>query len=185
MRSLSRKIKVLLLFSIVLLYVVLPGWAQTGGWKQEEGGRIRISLDGNPRGTEEAQAYGLVEVELKPGWKTYWKNPGSSGFAPELELTHVATDGQEKKLVTQLLFPTPRKLPEKKGEGWIYGYQHRVALPFRLTLPSRTGEVSGHLLIGLCDDVCIPVSIDFAFDLGDTADFLTKGRIEAALAALP
>jgi len=176
---------------VLLLVFYQPAMAQTGDWHHQEGGRIRISFDSSPRGAAAGEAHGLIEVALADGWKTYWKDPGSSGMAPELEIiyfdsAHFDSDRlrEATKLEVELMFPPPRKLPEKKGDGWIYGYQHGVHLPFRLTLPTKAGKIVGHLLIGLCDDVCMPVMIDFAFDLEEKADFLTKGRIEAALAAL-
>jgi len=160
--------------------------AQTGEWQVEEGGRIRVSYDANPRrGVEAGEVHGVIEVELEPGWKTYWKNPGSSGMAPELKFFYSNERGEKTELASELLFPTPSTFTDETGKGVIFGYKNLVALPFRLTLPAKTGKILGSLLIGLCDDVCMPVQVDFVFDIDKRADFLTKGRIEAAMAALP
>jgi len=159
--------------------------AQTGDWWQEEGGRIRISFDANPLGSPVGVAYGLIEVELRKGWKTYWKNPGSSGFGPELDIGYFNAQGQETKLTSELLFPAPHIFYEGQGNEQNIGYDNKLHLPFRLNLPSHRGRITGQVLIGLCDDICMPAQVDFAFDAGGRADFLTKGRIAAALSDLP
>jgi len=40
-------------------------------------------------------------------------------------------------------------------------------------------------LVGLCETICLPVHVDFSFDLSQKADFSTKGRIAAALETIP
>jgi len=186
MQNFFRKINWLIYYFVILLAFCLPALPQSGKWIQEEGGRIRISFDAQPNKRYENMTYGLIEVELKAGWKTYWKNPGSSGFAPELNITYAGSKGGDKRenLETKLLFPIPMIIPEKEGKGVIIGYQERLDLPFRVDLPAKTGAISGHLLIGLCKEICVPVGIDFSFNVNDFVDFPTKGRIEAALAMI-
>jgi len=185
MSNLFRKNKAISSFLGLIFYVVSPVVAQTGDWQMQEGGRIRISFDAQPRFVSEGEAHGLIEVELKPGWKTYWKDPGSSGMAPQLDLFASAGDFDEIKLNSELLFPEPSIFAEKAGTGVTFGYKNAVQLPFRLTMLAETRAITGSLWIGLCDDVCMPTQVQFAFDVKGEADFLTKGRIEAAFAALP
>jgi len=174
------------LLTVFILISSQAAMAQTGEWHVEEGGRIRISYDTKPRrGVEAGEVHGVIEVELNPGWKTYWKNPGSSGMAPKLQFFYHADDEERlKPLDFQFLFPAP-KLFEGVGEEFINGYQDYVSLPFSVTFPEKVDEIVGHLSIGLCKDVCLPVSMDFSIDLHGRADFATKARIELAREALP
>lgn len=70
----------------LLLLALAPGaHAASSEWHHVEGGSIRIVTSGAP----DAQGIlrGALEIRLKPGWKTYWLDPGSSGVPPTLDVT--------------------------------------------------------------------------------------------------
>ena len=64
-----------LLMSAVLL--ASPALASSSSWYASEGGRIRLVTTGKPDSAGRIQ--GVLEIALKPGWKTYWRDPGDSG----------------------------------------------------------------------------------------------------------
>jgi len=123
------------------------------------------------------QIYGLIAMELKPGWKTYWRNPGTSGFAPKIEL-----DGGAR---AEILFPVPQLFREP-GEEWSYGYKTHIMLPFRLILPwQQQNFYSGTLTIGICETLCMPQKIPFRFSTSIVDNDKEKAGIAAALATVP
>jgi len=172
--------------TILFLVFSQAAMAQTGQWHVEEGGRIRISFDPAPRGALMSEVNGLIEVELEEGWKTYWRNPGSSGMVPELKLFDLKGDENKplRKFVSRVDFPAPELFEKENGE-FINGYQGKVLLPFWGRLFDKTDEISGQLSMGLCKDICLPVLIDFSMDVTKHADFPTKARIELAHDAMP
>ena len=97
-----------------------------------------------------------LEITLAPGWKTYWRAPGDSGIPPSF-----AFSGGDITAV-QPHFPVPH-VYEDFGIRSI-GYEDSVIFPLRLTVPDDGSTVSmaGQIEIGVCDDICIPVTLDFA-----------------------
>ena len=70
------------------------------------------------------------KIKLDPHWHTYWKNPGDSGIAPDIQFTLGST-----KLPAKLEYPCPTAL---LADGMtIYGYENEVTFLARLTPPKN------------------------------------------------
>ena len=95
-----------------------------------------------------------LEITLAEGWKTYWRAPGEGGIPPLLRFS--GSSGIEGMSIH---WPSPDVF-SINGMRSI-GYNDRVILPLEL-LVDDTGEVhlDGELELGVCQDVCVPVSID-------------------------
>ncbi|MBW7921059.1 MAG: hypothetical protein H3C51_03055 [Rubellimicrobium sp.] len=123
---------------------VLPGW-QTG------------------RGTVMAG----LRLRLAPGWKTYWRAPGEAGIPPQFFWT-----GSDNLRAAGFHWPVPEVF-ETSGLRSI-GYHDEVVIPLELTPADASAPVhlAGEVDLGVCDDICVPVSLDFAADLdvGDRRD---------------
>ncbi len=92
-----------------------------------------------------------VQLRMKPGWKTYWRNPGDSGVPPSFDFK-----GSENLKHAEPLYPAPRRLPEANGTA--IGYEDEVVFPIRIT-PEREGEPVTLRLVfdyGLCKELCVP-----------------------------
>ena len=172
-----RKYSIMILFLAGFSALFLPAQAQTSTWHMIEGGRIRFAFAPSTNNDKNKLIYGVMELELKPGWKTYWSNPGNSGMPPAITLDQPAK--------TDILFPAPQLLED--GKDWAFGYKEHVLLPFSITAlhPESSPQISGSVLIGICNVLCIPETIPFQFTTDETPDLLTRGRIRAALSALP
>jgi len=115
-----------------------------------------------------------LKLEHKPGWHTYWKNPGDSGLPTTLAWTLPAGVS-----AGDIEWPTPSRLPI--GPLLNYGYDGTVLLP--VTLQMSPGFAAATLAVKLhaewlvCKDVCIPEGGDFVLDV--PADAATAG--DAAL----
>ncbi|MGE7371100.1 protein-disulfide reductase DsbD domain-containing protein [Neorhizobium sp. NPDC001467] len=131
--------------------------AETTAWAQNEGGRMRIvTLPPDAAG----RVRGGLEIEPKPGWITYWREPGEAGIPPRLSLADGAA-----ATIGDIEFPVPRRV----GDGKLLdiGYDKPVTLPFELTVadPQTPQPVTVSGFIGLCREICIPFQADFALQL--------------------
>lgn len=62
-----------------------------------------------------------LHLTIQPGWHTYWKNPGMTGMACNIQWQ--LSDGLE---VSQVLWPTPKRYEE--GELYYFGYEKEAIL---------------------------------------------------------
>ena len=121
-------------------------------WVADHATRVRLvagpaSVDGSP-----ARLVAGIEIELDAAWKTYWRNPGSSGVPPRIEWT-----GSENLTAATVLYPAPERFPDRDGD--TIGYKQRVLLPVELKAadPKAPVRLKLSLEYGVCKDVCIPV----------------------------
>ena len=66
---------------------------------------------------------GGIEIQLQPGWKTYWRTPGDSGVPPRFDFSKSVN----VESVTPL-YPAPRTFDDGAG-GMSYGYIEARHLP--------------------------------------------------------
>ena len=96
------------------------------GWQMENGGHMAA-----------------VELELAPGWKTYWRSPGDAGIPPTFDWS-----GSENVKSVRLHWPAPEVF-EANGMQTI-GYHERLVLPVEITPkdPSRPVRLSVVMALG-------------------------------------
>lgn len=131
--------------------------AETTAWAQNEGGRMRIvTLPPDASG----RVRGGLEIEPKPGWITYWREPGEAGIPPKLS---VAEGGAAT--IGALSYPVPKRVGD--GRMLDIGYDKPVTLPFELTVSDAKAPkpVTVSSFVGLCRDICIPFQADFLLHL--------------------
>jgi DsbC/DsbD-like thiol-disulfide interchange protein len=121
-----------------------------------------------PSGTHMA----ALRVTLRPGWKTYWRAPGDAGIPP-----HFSWVGSENITAARFHWPIPRVFDQ--GGLQSIGYYESLVLPIELTQndPNAPIQMSGEITIGVCEDICVPVSLPF------TAVLPTDGRRDGAITA--
>jgi DsbC/DsbD-like thiol-disulfide interchange protein len=134
-------------------------------WVTSEGGAMRLVIADDGK----APARGVLEITLKPGWKTYWRDPGDGGIPPSL-----SGDG----MAVELLFPAPTRISE--NDMVFSGYHTGVSLPF--VLPETLTPIDRlTAFIGVCSDICVPFQAEFPL-LRDAKD---TSLVDQAFAALP
>ncbi|MDX0675014.1 hypothetical protein GOL39_03315 [Sinorhizobium medicae] len=165
----------------LLLAFFLPGrsYGAASEWVASPGGDFRIvASQPKPDGFIPA----ILEVRLKPGWKTYWRDPGASGIPPQMTL-----DPAGRVSLQSIRFPAPKTFGE--GPGRYVGYDAPVAFPLTLKRTGNGGNVTirASVFLGICEDICIPVQGDVTLTLksGEFDNPLDGARIEKAVAALP
>lgn len=167
-----------------LCLAVMPatGAAEAGssGWYHVEGGSIRVVTSGRPDATGHLR--GALEIKLKPGWKTYWLDPGASGVPPTFD---AAVGGKETAV--EIGFPAPRRFDD--GYAQWAGYDHPVSLALKLALPdgaAAPARLRANVFLGVCETICIPVQATLSVDpLAGGDDPEHAAVVEDAFAALP
>jgi DsbC/DsbD-like thiol-disulfide interchange protein len=129
------------------------------GWQTDSGGHMAA-----------------LDLQLAPGWKTYWRSPGDAGIPPQFDWS-----GSENVQSVRIHWPAPQVF-DLNGMQTI-GYHDRLILPLEVTAidPGRPIRLSVQVDLGVCDTICLPASVALA------ADLLPPGGpddgISAALAA--
>jgi DsbC/DsbD-like thiol-disulfide interchange protein len=162
-----------------MLAAALPASASSSTWHDSEGGRIRLVTSGQP--DQAGRLHGVLDIVLKPGWKTYWRDPGDSGVPPQFDVS-ASTNVSH----ASLSFPAPRRHADSYGL-WS-GYDHSVSLPvvFTLTSPGSATAIDAHVFLGVCETICIPVQATLTVDPASDPDNVDDAAlVKAAFAALP
>lgn len=128
---------------------VLPGWRM-------------------PDGTHMAG----LRITLQPGWKTYWRAPGDAGIPPQFSFA-----GSDNIGTVTPHWPVPEVF-DQSGQRSI-GYRDGVVFPLAITATDENAplRIAGQIDIGVCEEICIPVSLPF------DAILPREGQRDAAITA--
>ncbi|HHB81933.1 MAG TPA: hypothetical protein ENK61_00520 [Devosia sp.] len=108
--------------------------------------------------TSEAETMMALELEMPPGTKTYWRVPGETGIPLTLDNSNSTGLGEAK-----VIWPFPERL---QTYGYVdYVYQQNLILPIKLQVKSSNPRLDMKLILGVCSEVCIPVSVQITHDL--------------------
>jgi thiol:disulfide interchange protein DsbD len=109
-----------------------------------------------------------LELATRPGWHTYWINPGDAGAATEIKWT--LPPGWTAGAIQ---WPAPRA--EAVGPLMDYGYEGKpwllVDLHAPKDAPSEAVTLKAHVSWLVCAEVCVPEDADLALtvNVGDAA----------------
>ncbi len=134
------------------------------GWRERDGTRMAA-----------------FRIDLHEGWKTYWRAPGETGIPPQF-------DWSRSRNVASVQFHWPRPgIHENAGVRTI-GYKDALVLPVEITPidPAQPVHVDVQMQLGVCEVVCIPLTLDFTGHLeGNSGPGTEQSDIRAALARRP
>lgn len=171
--------KTKLFIFLVTLTTAFQAHAGSSEWTKTPGGSVRLVIDNPLPNANEVR--GMVQINLDPGWKTYWREPGDAGVPPELSIS-----GSTNVKNATLAFPAPHRFDDG-GTHWA-GYKKPVSLPVTLTLaePNQPTRLKGHAFLGICETICIPVTAEFDIPIDHAeSDSLSKTLISTAFEQLP
>lgn len=131
----------------------------------------RAELLSGWRGKDGVHIAGL-KIDLAPGWKTYWRAPGEAGIPPIFDWS-----GSDNIESVTPLWPTPQVFD--LNEMQTIGYKDGVVLPLEITLKdaSKDAHAKGYIEMGVCEEICMPVSFSFE------AVLPSKGKRSAPIVA--
>jgi DsbC/DsbD-like thiol-disulfide interchange protein len=169
----NRRLPCLLLLAA---FLPAPALAAHSEWTEADQSRLRLLLLPGQDGT----VSGGIEIEIDPGWHTYWKNPGDTGVAPLFDFS-----GSENVASVAVRYPVPERAEDAGGTSLIY--TDDVVLPLAVTprdaAKPLTLKVSARF--GICSEVCIPTAAEAAITLSDAPDPLSAARIAEFTGHLP
>jgi DsbC/DsbD-like thiol-disulfide interchange protein len=155
-----------------------PLLAAVGEWSLGSKARIRLIA----AGVEADGKLGAgIEIELAPGWKTYWRTPGAAGIAPRADFS--ASSNVRDVTVR---YPVPHRFDD--GYAVTNVYEGRVILPLAVDLGDRTAPADLRLSLdlGVCEEVCIPEHFDTDLAIAPgTTDQAAARALDAAVKELP
>lgn len=128
--------------------------------------------------TAQGDHVAALQITLQPGWVTYWRAPGDAGIPPRFTFDGSA---EISKITPQ--WPTPQVFG---SAGMLsIGYFDQVTVPLTIALaPGTQGvTISGEIEIGVCEEICIPVTLPFSADLPPSG--AADSVISSAIAAHP
>lgn len=168
--------------ALALLVFAGPAPAVVSDWQSSEGGRMRLSALAED---SSGKVTALLEIDPKPGWKTYWRNPGDAGMAPQVDLS-----AAENLRLVKVNYPAPEIGTDEAGR--FFGYHQRVGLVVELEKPdpSRPSRLSANVLVGLCAQICLPFQAEFDLPLADASrpqadEFMNINMARLALPETP
>ncbi|MEL6198485.1 MAG: protein-disulfide reductase DsbD domain-containing protein [Pseudomonadota bacterium] len=122
---------------------------------------------------------GLV-LDVRPGWKTYWRTPGEAGVPPHLDWS--ASRNVER---VDIAWPQPTLF---ESFGYLtLGYGGRVVLPLMLTPSEADGPLTLALdgTLGVCKDICVFEQLDLSADIPAVGDGPAAATIGIARLSVP
>jgi len=156
-----------------------PAVAASSPWAAGTGVKVRLVTSGGP--DAEGRVKGALSIELAPGWKTYWRDPGDAGVPPQIDFS-----GSRNVSSVDIAYPAPHRFSDEGGIWAGYKEPVRFGLTLKATDPSKPMELDAKVFIGVCQSICVPFQAQLAVDPGKDADDLTDAATVAeTFAALP
>jgi DsbC/DsbD-like thiol-disulfide interchange protein len=151
-----------------------PMGASESPWATTHESRTRLIHGQIPGGPAATLAF--VEIELSPGWKTYWRTPGDAGGLPP------SFDWSQSSnlAAANVLYPAPLRLTDKSGD--TIGYKGHVIFPVEVRPKDAAKPVVLKLDMqyGICKDICVPVDAKLEVEIApDAADPAPRAAVEA------
>ena len=178
-----KKIFTAFLFAALASFLTPPSAAHAAisDWADSEGGRMRLVVVSQPRNDA---ILALVQIEPKPGWKTYWRNPGDAGMPPQLDFS-----GSTNLVLRSIAFPVP-EIGQDDG-GRFVGYHQPISLvvEFAKPLPDAPSTINLDAIVGICEKVCLPFMTHLSVPLSpgqpESEEFMQMQLAQSALPQKP
>lgn len=120
-----------------------------------------------------------LEIDMPEATNTYWRVPGETGIPTEFDFA-----ASEGVIGHEVLWPFP--LIETKTGYVDFVYRGPTVLPVELQLGDNTADIRLGVVMGVCSDICVPVTASFQLPLTFAAPDRAQGlRIAQALAQTP
>src|SRR5258708_5419496 len=147
----------------IAVFALACGTARAGeaasAWQRNDQAAARLIAAVTAVGDVDRLPIGL-QMELQPGWKTYWRSPGDSGIP-------VTVDWSASRNVASvsLAWPAPHRFTLFGLD--TFGYGDEVVFPASVTPVKRGEPVALRAAVDylVCEKICVPRHADLALDL--------------------
>ena len=167
-------------FLLCLLLIVLAAPATAGetAWQELAPGVNARLISSDVLRTDGTTLIG-IELDMPQNTKTYWRIPGETGIAAELDFT-----GSAGVAGHSILWPYPTV---DRVEGYLdYVYYGRTVLPVLLSVEKDASALELAMTLGVCSDICVPAVASFSLPLTFARADAGQGlRLNQALALTP
>lgn len=171
------------LLLLLLGLFTVPAQAATSPWTVEDDTKMRLVSENETTGGEKTQRMAL-EIELDPGWHTYWRSPGEAGLPPEIE---ARTDEGTNVAFLTFSYPAPQRFTAEDLQ--TAGYTERVAFPLAVTLidPNQGATLETAVTLTVCKDICVQhhLTPQLSLPQGPAQKGEDAALVEAAYASVP
>jgi thiol:disulfide interchange protein DsbD len=174
-------------YALLALLLVCPAaYALTGNVVATDNVRARLISEADAIAPGQS-IWVALELNIRDGWHTYWRNPGDSGQATKLTWTLPAGVA-----AGDIVWPAPHRfeIPPLVNYGYAKHAMHLVKLTAARDLKaSETLTLRAKASWLVCSDVCIPESAELQLQLpvkqaaGAVADLTSDSAVAALFAA--
>jgi DsbC/DsbD-like thiol-disulfide interchange protein len=163
-------------FCTIIIALSLFGTLRAPAMAEELGQIVQVVLKKGWR-KDNGDHIAALQIILAPGWKTYWRQPGDTGIPPKFDFS-----GSENLTILDVIYPAPKITWQDNYRSFVY---YEIVLFPILIRPeaTRTAVLRGKIDIGVCKEICIPVT--FEVDTTLTATNLEDTLIKSFLNAKP
>ncbi|MBY5424897.1 protein-disulfide reductase DsbD domain-containing protein [Rhizobium leguminosarum] len=173
-----RRLLIAVVSAVAALVPFYSAHAEVSAWADNEGGRMRLVALAPDAGGKIRAA---LQIEPKPGWITYWKEPGNSGIPPQITIAP-----ESGVTLDAIAYPVPKHFFNGAIED--IAYDAPVTLPLSLTAAGKGPvTIDATAFIGICKDICIPFQANLQLKLGPAIQSHPEEEaiLQAADARLP
>ena len=158
-------------------------WSGASAWTDGPSSRARLIAASETGSDGMVTLTAAVEIQIAPGWYTYWRNPGDAGGVPP-DLDFKAS---RNLAAATVMFPAPRRLHHAEGD--TIGYARGVVLPVAVTAADAAKPIQLAVTInyGVCKNICVPEerTLTLALDPAAGSDTPAGKVLHRALAEVP
>ena len=135
----------------------------TSAWVEGLHARARLIAVGTDMSVAANALLVGVQVDLEPGWHTYWRMPGDAGVPPNFDWS-----GSRNMTSAEILWPAPQRLPDAYGNS--IGYLDEVVFPVlvRPADPDRPVDLAVVFSYAVCAEVCVPERAEMVLRVHDS-----------------
>jgi DsbC/DsbD-like thiol-disulfide interchange protein len=168
------------IFALVLLASsgADAAWALTSPWVAGHKTQVRLEAG---RAADGGKLFALVDIQLEPGWKTYWRTPGDAGGLPP----SFDWSKSSNLAAAVVMFPAPQRFTDQSGS--TIGYHDGLQLPVALTAknPDEPISLAVEVHYGICKEICVPVEAELTLDIPANEASALSADAVAALDLVP
>ncbi|MCB1517164.1 MAG: hypothetical protein KDJ19_06065 [Hyphomicrobiaceae bacterium] len=164
---------------IIALFSAVPvaDAAETQSLSMSDNASVRLVTSGQR--LADGTMWAGIDIAMPPDTNTYWRVPGETGVP-------LVMDWNQSRNITdaEIIWPMPRRVV--KAGFTDYVYEGNTLFPVKLMMAGSDAVWRAHLTLGICNEICVPVSVDLEIALNaDQKDMASQIRIQQALAETP